>query len=288
MRFAFVEAEKATWPVSTMCRTLQVSLAGFYAWHQRSESARASEDRRLGVLVREAHERSRKTYGSPRVHAELKSRGVDIGRKRVIRLMRQQGLKGRRRRRFVRTTNSNHGLPVAPNLLARDFSAKGPNERWAGDITYLRVGDSWLYLAVVLDLFSRFVVGWAVSKTIDEDLVEKALRRALERRCPDAGLLHHSDQGSQYASHDYRGLLEANRITCSMSRKGDCWDNAVVESFFGTLKTELGESFESDEDAERRLFDYIEVFYNQQRLHSTLGYMSPGAWERQAAEASAA
>ncbi len=283
MRFAFIQAEKATWPVVTMCRALRVSPAGFYAWRRRPEPPRAREDRRLAVLVREAHERGRKAYGSPRVHADLKLRGVDVGRKRVMRLMRQQGLKGRRRRRFVRTTNSNHGLPVAPNLLARDFSAERPNARWAGDITYLRVGDQWLYLAVVLDLFSRFVVGWAVSMTIDEELVDKALRRALERRCPDAGLLHHSDQGSQYASQDYRALLKTYRITCSMSRKGDCWDNAVVESFFGTLKTELGESFESAEDAERKLFDFIEVFYNQQRLHSTLGYVSPGAWERQAA-----
>ncbi len=288
MRFAFIEAEKATWPVATMCRALCVSATGFYGWRQRPESARVGEDRRLGLLVRESHARSRKTYGSPRVHAELKARGVRVGRKRVMRLMRQQALEGRRRRRFVRTTNSNHGLPVAPNLLDRDFSAERPNQRWAGDITYLRAGDNWLYLAVVLDLFSRFVVGWAVSRSIDEDLVDKALRRALERRCPDAGLLHHSDQGSQYASHDYRALLKAYGITCSMSRKGDCWDNAVVESFFATLKTELGESFESDEDAERKLFDFIEVFYNQQRLHSTLGYMSPGAWERQAAEASAA
>lgn len=288
MRFAFIQAENAAWPVAAMCHALQVSLAGFHAWRRRPESRRAREDRRLGVLVREAYERSRKTYGSPRVHAQLKSRGVQVGRKRVMRLMRQQGLAGRRRRRFIRTTNSNHGLPVAPNLLARDFSAKRRNQRWAGDITYLVAGGEWLYLAVILDLFSRFVVGWAVSRTIDEDLVDKALRRAVERRCPEAGLLHHSDQGTQYASRAYRALLEAFRATCSMSRKGDCWDNAVVESFFGTLKTELGESFESDEDAERKLFDYIEVFYNQQRLHSTLGYVSPGAWERQAEAAKTA
>ncbi len=288
MRFAFIQTEKATWPVATMCRTLCVSPAGFYAWCQRPESERAREDRRLGALVREAHDRSRKTYGSPRVHADLKLRGVDVGRRRVMRLMRQQGLRGRRRRRFVRTTNSNHGLPVAPNLLARDFRAERPNRRWVADITYLRVGDAWLYLAVVLDLFSRFVVGWALSTAIDTELVNKALWMALERRCPDAGLLHHSDRGSQYASGDHRALLKAHGITCSMSRKGDCYDNAVMESFFGTLKTELGESFESVEEAERQLFDFIEVFYNQQRLHSTLGYLSPGAWERRAEAAQAA
>jgi putative transposase len=180
----------------------------------------------------------------------------------------------------VRTINSKHPHPVAPNLLARNFRADGPNQRWAGDITYLRTGDGWVYLAVILDLFSRYVVGWAVSTTIDHRLVQSALEMALEHRCPDAGLLHHSDRGSQYASKDYQAMLGARGITCSMSRSGDCYDNAVVESFFGTLKTELGESFESKEDAQRQLFEYIEVFYNQKRRHSTLGYRSPAEFKR--------
>lgn len=283
MRFTFIDAEKARWPIRIMCRALSVSRAGFYAWLHRPESKREREDRRLAVLTQEAHERSRKTYGSPRVHAELKAQGILVSRKRIIRLMQELGLSGKMRRRFVRTTDSKHAHPVAPNLLSRDFHADRPNQRWSGDITYLRTPDGWLYLAVVLDLFSRYVVGWAVSRFIDRGLVQAALEMALEHRDPASGLLHHSDRGSQYASGDYQAILEARGITCSMSRRGDCYDNAVVESFFGTLKTELGELFESEEDARRRLFDYIEVFYNQRRRHSTLGYQSPGEFERSVA-----
>jgi putative transposase len=280
VKFAFIAAERASFPTAFMCRHLGVSKSGFYAWRSRPEPARARDDRRLAVLTREAHEIGRRAYGSPRVHEELKARGVRISRKRVIRLMQEQGLKGKTRQRWVKTTHSKHDLPVAPNLLDRQFEASAPNQRWVGDITYLRTSEGWLFLAVVLDLYSRMVVGWAVSAVIDRHLVLKALDMAIKRRCPGAGLLHHSDQGSQYASEDYQKALEARGITCSMSRKGDCYDNAAMESWFGTLKTELGETFETHAEGKRQLFDYIEVFYNQKRRHSALGYVSPAEFER--------
>jgi transposase InsO family protein len=233
------------------------------------------------VLVRESHERSRKTYGSPRVHADLGARGERVSRKRVIRLMQEQGLQARVRRRYKCTTDSDHELPVAPNLLDRHFEAAAPNERWVGDTTELRVGDSGrLFLAAILDLYSRFVVGWALSAVNDRKLVIKALDMALRRRCPDSGLLHHSDQGSPYASEDYQRELAAHGITCSMSRRGNCYDNAAMESWFSTFKSELGERFESYANAKEQAFDYIEVFYNQQRIHSTIGYLSPADFER--------
>jgi transposase InsO family protein len=280
VKFAFIAAERASFPTAFMCRHLGVSTSGFYAWRGRPESARARADRRLAVLTREAHEIGRQVYGSPRVHEELKAQGVHVSRKRVIRLMQEQGLKGKTRRRWVKTTHSKHDLPVAPNLLARVFVASRPNQRWVGDITYLRTGEGWLFLAAVLDLYSRMVVGWAVSAIIDRHLVLKALDSALKRRVHDRGLLHHSDRGSQYASEDYQKALEARGIICSMSRKGDCYDNAAMESWFGTLKTELGETFSTHADGKRQLFDYIEVFYNQKRRHSALGYVSPAEFER--------
>lgn len=280
MKFAFIAAERASFPTAFMCRHLGVSKSGFYAWRDRPECARAREDHRLAVLTREAHEIGRKAYGSPRVHEELKAKGIRVSRKRVIRLMQEQGLKGKTRQRWVKTTHSKHDLPVAPNLLARNFVASGPNQRWVGDITYLRTNEGWLFLAAVVDLYSRMVVGWAVSALIDRHLVLKALDMAIKRRCPGAGLLHHSDRGSQYASEDYQKALEARGIACSMSRKGDCYDNAAMESWFGTLKTELGETFETHAEGKRQLFDYIEVFYNQRRRHSALGYVSPAEFER--------
>ena len=288
MKFAFVAAERASFPIAFMCRQFGVSTSGFHAWRRRPECARQREDRRLALLARESHEASKKRYGSPRVHEDLKEQGIAISRKRVIRLMQEQGLKGKTPRKWAKTTDSNHELPVAPNLLARDFSADAPNRRWAGDITYLRTPAGWLFLAVVIDLYSRFVVGWAVSAVIDRHLVLKALDMALKRRCPEAGLLHHSDQGSQYASGDYQKRLDQQGITCSMSRRGDCYDNAVVESWFGTLKTELGEVFDSHAEGKRELFEYIEVFYNQRRRHSSLGYLSPAQFESNSARAVAA
>lgn len=282
MKFALVDAEKADHAIARMCSLLGVSRSGYYAWRERSPSDRARQDERLRVLIRESHERSKTRYGSPRVHRELAKNGVQVSRKRVIRLMQADGLVGRQRRRYKCTTMSDHNQPVAANLLDRRFEADAPNQRWVGDTTELYIGESRakLYLAAILDLYSRFIVGWAVSAVNDRHLCIKALDMALRRRCPDAGLLHHSDQGSTYASEDYQRELEKHGIVCSMSRRGNCYDNAVMESWFSTLKSELAEDFESYGVAKAELFDYIEVFYNQQRLHSSIGYATPAEYER--------
>jgi putative transposase len=281
VKFAFIGEERATtWPVTAMCGVLDVSRSGFYAWRGRPESERQRRDRSLSVQVRAFHEESRRSYGSPRVHLDLRDAGERVSRKRVARLMRQQGLKARVRRRYRSTTMSEHDQPIAPNLLDRQFEAEAPNQRWVGDTTELVVGGGRLYLAAILDLYSRMVVGWSLSAVNDRFLTLRALHEALKRRCPGAGLLHHSDQGSTYASEDYRKLLEVNAITCSMSRRGNCYDNAAMESWFSTLKSELGERFETRASAKTELFDYIEVFYNQRRRHSTLGYVSPAQYER--------
>ena len=228
-------------------------------------------------------------YGSPRVHRALKKQGIPISRKRVIRLMQEGGLVGRLRRRFKHTTDSNHANPIAPNILDRQFEAAGVNQRWVGDTTEILIPSGKMYLAAIVDLYSRFVVGWALSAVNDRHLTIKALDMALLRRCPDAGgLLHHSDRGSTYTSQDYRHVLERHGITCSMSRRGDCYDNAAMESWNSTLKSELGEHFESPADAKVKLFDYIEVFYNQARMHSSLDYASPAEFERQAVSKKAA
>jgi putative transposase len=235
VRFAFIAAEKAAVPVRLLCRTLQVSRAGVYAWQTRPPAARARADARLGLEIAAIHAESRQRYGRPRIHAELTDRGRGTGRKRVARLMRVRGLAARRRRRFRGTTQSRHPFPIAPNVLARQFERAAPDQAWVTDITYIPTGEGWLYLAVILDLCSRFAVGWAMSERITDDLTLEALGLALGRRRPPQGLLHHSDRGSQYASGDYQRLLAQHGIVCSMSRQGDCWDNAVAESFFATL-----------------------------------------------------
>ena len=265
-----------------MCRVLRVSRSGFYAWCRRPESNHARTDRKLSVLVRAAHEAGRCYYGSPRVHRELRAQDVRVSRKRVVRLMQAQNLVARKRKRFSNTTKSDPSHPVAENLLGRDFSAPGPNQRWAGDATELVIGGTAkLYLAVIIDLYSRMAVGWAVSVSNDRFLAIRALENAIKRRCPKEGLLHHSDRGSTYTSEDYRRLLESQGIVCSMSRRGNCIDNAAMESWFSTLKSELGARFESFAQAKEELFDYIEVFYNQKRRHSSLDYVSPAEYERQ-------
>jgi transposase InsO family protein len=267
-----------------MCQVLGVSASGYYAWCRRPESAHAQRDRQLRVLVRTSFDASKQRYGSPRIHEDLLEQDVRVSRKRVIRLMQEDGLQARARKRFTCTTMSDHDQPVAANLLGRQFTAHAPNRRWVGDTTEFVIGESGkLYLAAILDLFSRFVVGWAVSAVNDRHLTLKALGMALTRRCPTAGLLHHSDQGCTYASEDYQRMLDANGITCSMSRRGDCYDNAVMESFFSSVKSETADRFESCGVAKMELFDYIEVFYNQRRRHSTLGQISPAAFERKAA-----
>lgn len=240
----------------------------------------------MTVLVRASFDASRGRYGSPRIHEDLREQGERVSRKRVIRLKQAAQLVARPRRRFKCTTMSEHDQPVAPNRLDRQFSAERPNQRWVGDTTEFVIGDSGkLYLAAILDLYSRFIVGWAVSAVNDRHLTIKALEMALKRRCPDAGLLHHSDQGCTYASEDYQTMLETRGITCSMSRRGNCYDNAVMESFFSSVKSEEGERFTSFGEAKMALFDYIEVFYNQRRRHSTLGQISPAAFERRTAVA---
>jgi transposase InsO family protein len=277
--------EKADHSITLLCRCLRVTRSGFYAWQHRPESTHARDDRRLKVLVRVSFEASKHRYGSPRVHEDLIEQHEHVSRKRVVRLMHEDGLVARLRKRFKHTTMSDHDQPVAANLLDRQFEAAAPNQRWVGDTTEFVIGPSGtgkLYLAVILDLFSRFIVGWAVSAVNDRHLTIAALAAALTRRCPEIGLLHHSDQGSTYASEDYQDVLEARGIVCSMSRRGNCHDNAVMESCFSTIKFELADRFDSCSGAKRELFDYIEVFYNQRRRHSTIGQISPAAYERRA------
>ena len=264
---------------------MHVSTSGFYASRSRSESVHTQTDRRLRVLVQASFDESKQRYGSPRVHEDLLEQDENVSRKRVVRLMQEDGLVARLRKRFKRTTMSDHDQPVAANLLDRRFEADAPNQRWVGDTTEFVIGPSGtgkLYLAAILDLFSRFIVGWAVSAVNDRHVTIKALEMALKRRCPEIGLLHHSDQGCTYASEDYQILLTEHGIVCSMSRRGNCHDNAVMESFFATVKTELADRFDSCGEAKMELFDYIEVFYNQRRRHSTIGQISPAAYERRA------
>ena len=267
--------------MALMARQLGVSRSGYYAWKTRKPSRRAEQDTMLVRQIKLVHKQSRGTYGSPRVLDDLKEQGFEVGRRRVARLMREHGIVGVTAKSFKRTTDSSHGLAVAENLLNREFLVEGPDKAWATDITYVRTWEGWLYLAVVMDLFSRRVIGWSMATHMRTSLVMGALSMALGRRLPSPSMLHHSDRGSQYASHDYRKALAANGITCSMSRKGDCWDNAVVESFFATLKKELihRRPWPKTNQAREAITEYIEVFYNSRRKHSTLGNVSPAEFE---------
>ena len=265
-----------------MCRLLRVSASGFYAWQKRPESSRSRDNRSLLADIRAIHEKSTGTYGSVRVRAELAENGHPCGRHRVARLMRMAGLQGIPKRRFRRTTTSNHKLPVAPNRLMQDFTAKAPNQRWVSDITYIPTGEGWLYLAVILDLYSRKVVGWSTSVRLQRELVLEALTMALSRRTPSSGLIYHTDRGSQYASHDFQNLLKKHGIICSMSGAGNCYDNAVVESFFATLKRERvhRRHYQTRAEARADLFQYIEIFFNRQRRHASTNHLSPERFER--------
>jgi putative transposase len=282
MRFKFILAEKDNHSVTALCRVMQVALSGYYAWTRRPESARAKADHLLRAKVRASHAASRRTYGSPRVRADLEAEGFSVGRNKVARLMREEGLQGCAKKGFRKTTDSNHDLAIAPNTLDRKFKVAAPNAAWVTDITYVWTWEGWMYLAVVVDLFSRRVVGWAVAEHMRTELVTGALQMALGRRCPGDGLLHHSDRGSQYASGDYRQQLRDNGIVCSMSRKANCWDNAVAESFFATIKKELIHRYPWPTNAAARdaIANYIEMFYNPKRRHSALGYLSPAEFER--------
>lgn len=281
MRFAFIATEKATYPIRVLCRTLGVSASGFYAWAARPvESGRARQDVALRQQLRVAHAASQGIYGSPRLHQVLRHAGHRVGRKRVMRLMRVEGLRGRARRRYRATTVSDPHAQPATNHLARRFRVAAPNRVWAADITGIPTQEGWLYLAVLLDLWSRRIVGWALRPTLDTDIVCAALEIAVARRACRRGLLHHSDRGAQYTSDRYQALLRTHGFRCSMSRPGNCYDNAPVESFFRTLKTEVGPQTQITRRAATAVIaDYIERFYNRERLHSTLHYQSPAVFE---------
>lgn len=281
MRFEFILAEKARYPVTVLCSVLQTSCSGFYAWCKRPRSAHATSDAQLSVQVTASYNRSRRRYGSPRIHADLRARNINVGRKRVERLMRENGLEARRKRRFRRTTDSNHTNPIAPNLLARRFNVDEPNQVWVTDVTAIWSVAGWAYLAAIVDLHARRVVGWAMSTSNDTALALDALSRALGARKPPRGVVHHSDRGSPYASDAYRAALDAHGLVQSMSRKGDCWDNAVAESFFATLRAELvdHEVYDDPFEAETSIGDYIDNFYNVERRHSHLGYVNPIEFE---------
>jgi putative transposase len=283
-RFRFIEAEKANYAVALLCRVLGISRAGFYAWTKRSASLRTQADIALTERIRQVHSQSRGTYGAPRVHAALVAEGQPSGCKRIARLMRLAGLQGCvRRRKHPQTTVVNPAAVPAPNLVQRQFTPVAPNYLWIGDITYLRTDEGWLYLAVLLDAYSRRVVGWAMAEHMRVDLVLDALKMAYGRRVRGTGpLVHHTDRGSQYTAGAYQQALTAQSITCSMSRTGNCYDNAAAESFFATLKRELIERrvWATRLEVRTAVFEWIEVFYNRQRRHSTLGYLSPVEFER--------
>jgi putative transposase len=283
MKYVFIRDHRKTFPVGLMCQTLEVGRSGFYTWLNRPESPRKQENRRLLMAIRVAHQKSRKTYGSPRIHAELNDNGQACSRHRVARLMRQHGIVSKHKRKFRVTTNSSHSYPVAENLLRRKFAVEKLGLCWVSDITYIPTREGWLYLAVTLDLFHRKVVGWAMDRWMTRQLAIDALNMAIKNECLSPGLIHHSDRGVQYASNEFQALLKENAIKCSMSRKGNCWDNAVAESFFHSLKVELihGVIYNTRQEAKTAIFEYIEVFYNRDRRHSHLGYISPVDFEKQ-------
>ena len=278
----FIEEHRQEFDITLMCWLLQVSRSGYYAWRKRQPSAREMADAQLLEAIKKIFAASGQTYGSPRIHMELRAEGIRCSRKRVERLMRENGLKVEQKRKSrVVTTDSDHDFPVAHNVLDRDFTAEKPNEKWVTDISYIHTDTGWLYLAVVMDLFSRAIVGWAMRPDLSRALVLAALRMAIANRQPPPGLLHHSDRGSQYCAHAYRQLQAEHKMVSSMSRKGNCHDNAAMESFFATLKKELVDRRHYRNQAEARsdIFAYIEGFYNRRRRHSTLGYVSPSAFE---------
>jgi len=284
MRYLFIQQQARRLPVRRMCDLLDVRPSGYYAWTRRRPIERQARQLRLVEAIRVTHRRSRGVYGSPRVHAALKKQGIACSRKRVERLMRQEQIRSSRHKRFrVRTTDSSHGRPVMANVLDRQFEQPTPDQAWVTDITYVATAEGWLYLASVMDLCSRRIIGWAAADHQRTELATEALEMAIRDRCPDEGLLHHSDRGTQYASEDYQALLERHGIRCSMSRSGNCWDNAAMESFFKTFKVELvyQEHYATREEARKSIQEYIELFYNRQRLHSSLGYRSPVEFETQ-------
>ena len=281
MRFALIDARNADTPAQTACAILGVSASGYYAWKSREASLRQRRDLVLLAHIRSQFSTSNETYGSPRMHVELNEEGLAVGRHRVARIMRDNNLKARQKTRFKKTTDSNHGGPVAVNVLDQDFTADGPNKKWGVDISYVWTAEGWLYLAIVLDLFSRKIVGWAMSDRMKKGLAVEALQRALTVRGPQPGLIHHSDRGSQYCAADYQKLVAYHGLVPSMSGRGNCYDNAMVETVFKTIKTELiwRTAYASRWQATNAIGQYIEGFYNPRRRHSSLGYMSPAVFE---------
>lgn len=283
MKFAFLKEHLLPqFPIDVVCEVLEVSRSGYYAWLHRPASARRRRREELAVKIQAVHQENRRIYGSPKVWEALVAQGESVCKNTVADIMKEREIRGNIKKRFVpTTTDSQHSKPIAENLLNREFNAEKPNQKWVVDITYIPTGEGWLYLAGVLDLCSRKIVGWSMAEHMQTELVSDALSMAIARRCPGTGLIHHSDRGVQYASDDYTHLLQSHGIQASMSRKGDCWDNAVMESFWATLKTELvhHENYATHEQARASIFEYIEVFYNRKRLHSSLGYKSPESFE---------
>jgi putative transposase len=282
MRYGFVEAHRGRWPVRLMCRVLRVSPGGYYDWRGRPQGSRAAKRDALVVAIKAVHAEVKARYGSPRIHAELVARGMPCCVNTVAGLMHDEEIAAKTKRKFRCTTDSNHGRPVAENVVDRQFEPAAPDRLWAADITFIPTGEGWLYLAAVEDLYSRKIVGWSMGSRIDSRLVVDALEMAISRRLPGEGLVAHSDRGSQYASEHYQGILAGHGIVCSMSRRANCWDNAPMESFFASLKKELthGEDYATREEARASIFEYIEVFFNRVRRQSSLGYVSPAEYEK--------
>jgi putative transposase len=282
MKYQFISECRLTFPVKKMCQLLAVSRSGYYDWEYREPSNRKQENERLLKKIKEIHKKKKKRYGSPRMTRELRKQGIRCGKNRVASLMRTNNIQAKAKKKFKATTNSKHNNPVAPNLLEQQFVAQGPNQVWASDITYVWTSEGWLYVAAILDIWSRKIVGWAISSRQTKELALRALTQAIGRRPIEAGIIHHSDRGSQYASTEYRKMLKKYSIRQSMSKKGDCYDNAIMETFFHTLKTELiyWEDYKTRSEARSSIFAYIEMFYNRERLHSSLDYNSPEEYEQ--------
>jgi putative transposase len=282
VKFAFIKEHLSEFPVERVCEVLDVSRSGYYDWKDRPRNSQSKRREELAVKIREIYEESRGAYGSPRVFEALKALGENVSENTVAGIMQEREIRAKTKKKYVpRTTDSQHQQPIARNILDRQFKAGLPNQKWAADITYVPTGQGWLYMAGVIDLCTRKIVGWSMAEHMRSDLVEDALKMAIARQQPGDGLLHHSDRGSQYAGDDYQHLLQTHNMICSMSGKGDCWDNAMMESFWATLKTELvnHESYATRDQARQSIFEYVEIFYNRKRLHSSLGYQSPEAFE---------
>ena len=284
MKYWFIGQHSSTHGVQQMCRVIAASRSGYYRWKKQPQSNRQKENEKILVEIKESHKNSKRAYGSPRIVEDLKANGMKCGKNRVARLMKINGIAGKAKKKFKATTNSKHSLPVAENLLNQNFVAEKPNTVWLSDITYIPTLEGWLYLVVIIDVFSRQVVGWGLSDRLTSGFVVKALYQAIGRRHPGSGCIFHSDRGIQYASADFRDVLKAYGFIQSMSRKGNCYDNAVSESFFHTLKTEhvYDYRYETRAEARQSIFEYIEMFYNRQRRHSALGYRSPVSFELEA------